>query len=84
METNDLLSKRKKNYLMFKNYVRSLVVGYHVAIYNDTDFVITIKNVQFTEYDINLLTNLSNYLSKNEVAFGCTHMRDKQQISYVL
>lgn len=84
MNLPDLQEKRKENYYKFKSYTRSLIAGYHIANYNDNDFIVNISNIQFTDYDSTLLHNLSSFLCANKIAFGCQRLDYKQQITFVL
>lgn len=77
MNLPELQEKRKENYYKFKTYTRSLVAGYHIVIYNDNEFIVTIRNMQFTEYDTNLLINLFTFLRENKIAYGIQRLSAK-------
>lgn len=84
MNLHDLQEKRKENYYKFKSYTRSLIAGYHIANYNDNDFIVTISNIQFTDYDTNLLIKLFTFLRENKIAFGLQRLTLKQEAIFVL
>lgn len=84
MNLPELQEKRKENYYKFKTYTRSIIVGYHIAIYNDNEYIITIRNIQLTEYDTNLLIKLFTFLRENKIAFGIQRLSLKQEAIFVL
>ncbi len=84
MDPQKLQEKREENYYKFKSYSRSLIAGYHIAIYNDDEFIVTIRNIQFTVYDSLLLYDLSSFLCVHKIAFGCQRSDINQQFTFVL